>query len=115
MSQNHVEREDRYTAKKVIRDLDLFTYINPRINLELNIPRSLIERVMEGNRDWMDACQKIAFGLRPHMQRMREMRFGQLEVLQVLPPLPPELHILIRTEAGRDTFFVNDTPFYPYR
>ncbi len=37
MSQHPEEQADRYAAKKVIRGLDLITYINPTIGVQLQI------------------------------------------------------------------------------
>ena len=115
MGQNPQERDDLYAAKKVIRDAEWFLYMNPVIGVTINIPRPLIGLVMDGERDWMDACQMIAFSAKPHIQRLRPLRLGQAEILQLPPPFPSELHVLIKTEAGRDHFYINDRPFFPYR
>jgi hypothetical protein len=65
-------------------------------------------------RDWMDACSLIAYAVRPLMARMSHMRFGQAELF-LKPAWPVEcLHVLIRSEAGSDVFYVSETPFMPY-
>jgi hypothetical protein len=108
------ERDDKYSAKRVIRNLDLFEYRNIPMGICLKIPRPLIERIMDGQRDWMDACAAIAYVCEPQMRRLRPMRLGQSEALALAPPFPPTLHVLIITKAGQDIFYVNDQPFMPY-
>ncbi len=115
MGQNRQEKDDLYSSKRLIRETEWFTYINPVMGVSINIPSSLIERIMSGERDWMDACQMIAFSAKPHIQRLRSLRLGQAEILQLPPPFPSALHVLIKTEAGRDNFYINSQPFFPYR
>lgn len=114
MPSTYQEKAGLYSAKRVIRDTEWFLYVNPVIKVSINIPRPLIERVMNGEHDWLDACQLVASAAKPHMARLRPLRLGQSELLGLQPPLPSELHLLIKTELGEDRFYISERPFFAY-
>jgi hypothetical protein len=113
MSRDVQENADKYAAKRVIRRLDMIVYYNPYLGTPpISIPRHLIEGL--GMNDAMDASQVIAATCRQAIARLRPLRFGQVEILNLAAPLTTDLHVLIWTQNGEDHFYVNDQPFFPY-
>jgi hypothetical protein len=114
MSRSLQENTDKYAAKQVIRSLDFVVYMNPLGIPPISIPRHLIEGFVSQGVDFMDASQLIAEAARPAMARLRAMRFGQVEILNLPEPFSEDLHVLIWTRGGQDNYFVSDQPFFPY-
>jgi hypothetical protein len=82
------ERDDRYLAKKVRRDLAWTGYM--MTDSAIDIPRHPVIQMMNGMdaSDWMDACSPIAHAGWLHYQRIKHMRLGQSEALELPKPLP---------------------------
>jgi hypothetical protein len=119
MSQNKDEKDDKYLAKQVIRDLDWMTFIYPDESYMIEIPRTLLDQVTSrmDDPDFMDAGKLIAGVGVPHFRRLKAMEysFGQTEALELKSPLPEALHFLYWEKAGKPHCYVSAFPFFPYR